>query len=377
MAETIYVIAPGSAIRKRTRLAKMIPVFLSEGHRVNFIGWERLKGEREQFAWGDERVSEESILKGGGYVSKTARAMYPLWMLAVFFKVLFLGRSRLLFCLGWETAFPALLASFLTGSRIVFDDADRFSMIIRLPGPAHRLLTSLERWTSYRVLAHLVPGFTRYEWQHPKMMLLRNTPTTQDFARARELGRERVEGEFVLYVNGWIGETRGASVFLELMKRLRERRPGVRMIAAGWTDCDAGRELFAMSNVTFYGELPPDEALALYYVSDVVLTYYDPAVPINRKAESNKWGDCIFLGKPFIANSEVETARVLLDNGFGFGVAYNDVDGLVGLVEELASASVAEVVESSGREQIRAEYLPFDVVIRRILSFVEKGRGLD
>lgn len=373
MAETIYVIAPGSAIRKRTRLAKMIPVFLSEGHRVNFIGWERLNGEREQFAWHDERVSEQSILKGGGYVSKAARAMYPLWMLAVFFKVLFLGRNKLLFCLGWETAFPALLATFFTGSRIVFDDADRFSMIIRLPGPAHRLLTGLERWTSYRALAHLVPGFTRYEWHHPRMMLLRNTPTTQDFARARELGRERVAGDYVLYVNGWIGETRGASVFLELMKRLRERRPGVKMIAAGWTDCDAGRELFTMPNVTFHGELPPDEALALYYVSDVVLTYYDPAVPINRKAESNKWGDCIFLDKPFIANSEVETARGLCDNGFGFGVAYHDIDGLVGLVERLASASGAEVVESPGREQIRAEYLPFDVVIRRILSIVEKG----
>ena len=375
MAETIYVMAPGSAIRKRTRLAKMIPVFLSEGHRVKFVGWERSKGEREQFAWGDERVTEESILKGGGYVSKAARAMYPLWMLAVFFKVLFLGRNKLLFCLGWETAFPALLASFLTGSRIVFDDADRFSMIIRLPGLAHRFLTSLERWTSYRVLVHLVPGFTRYEWRHPRMMLLRNTPTTHDFARARELGRERVEGDFVLYVNGWIGETRGASVFLELMKRLRQEKPGIKMIAAGWTDCDAGRELFAMPNVTFYGELPPDEALALYYVSDVVLTYYDPAVPINRKAESNKWGDCIFLGKPFIANSEVETAKVLFDNGFGFGVPYHDVDGLVGLVEELASASAQEVVVSPGREQIRAEYLPFDDVIRRILAIVEKGRS--
>ena len=376
-ASELHLIAPVSAVRKRPRLAKMVPVFLALGKNVRLHGWERIRGECREFAWPDDRVSEAPILRGGGYVSKRARAMYPLWMLVVFLRVLTLGRRKLLFCLGWETAFPALVAAKLTRSTVIFDDADRFSMVLRLPAPAHKVLVALEYWASRHAQAHLVPGWTRYSFRHPGMKLLRNTPTTADFEHARQTASTRPDAELVLYVNGWIGQTRGAPIFLELMRRLAQRQRRIVMIAAGWTDCDAGHALFKQPNVHFYGELPTDAALALYHASDVVLTYYDPEVPINRHAESNKWGDCIFLGKPFIVNSEVETARTLVEDGYGYLIAYRDVDGLLAMVEGLAEHRGTDLdmqVERSGTE-VANGYQPFDIAIRQI--FAEMGGSDD
>lgn len=260
----IHIFAPLSAIRKWPRLAKMVPVFLDMGLDVKLHGWERKAGERQAFAWPDKRVHERAILRGGGYVTRLARAMYPIWMVMVFLRVLTLGRRKLLFCLGWESAFPALLASRLTGSRVIFDDADRFSMLLKLPGPAHRLLVRLEKWASTQSVAHLIPGWTRYDFSHAGMKLLRNTPTSGDFDRARRIAQQRPEADLVLYVNGWIGETRGASVFLSLMRRLQSSQPAIVMVAAGWTDCTAGHALFALPNVRFEGELSTEAALALY-----------------------------------------------------------------------------------------------------------------
>jgi glycosyltransferase involved in cell wall biosynthesis len=353
----------------------MVPVFLSQGYLVELLGWERVKGECHAHAWRSEDVSEKPILRGGGYVTRLARLMYPLWMLVVFWRVIFLGRRKFLFCLGWETAFPASLAACLTGSRVVFDDADRFSMILRLPAPAHSLLIALERWTSHQADIHLVPGWTRYEWRHPKMILLRNTPTTDDFARARELIPQQLDADFVIYANGWIGETRGAPVFLELMQRLHDTYPRIKLIAAGWTNSESGRQLFAMPNVHYYGEVPTHHALALYHICDVVLTFYDPTVPINRQAESNKWGDCVFIGKPFIVNTEVETARSLVERGVGYSVPYNDVDALLSLILRLSRRDEKLCSSLLTDKRIITEYQPFDISILSALKIMNLERS--
>lgn len=350
----------------------MVPVFLDMGLRVRLHGWERKAGERYAFAWPDGRVREQSILRGGGYVSRLARAMYPIWMVVVFFRALTLGRRKLLFCLGWESAFPALLAAKLTGSRVIFDDADRFSMLIRLPAPAHWLLVRLERWVSTGSAVHVVPGWSRYDFRHPGMKLLRNTPSTPDLERAKQIAPERPDADFVLYVNGWIGETRGASVFLALMRRLQTSASRTVMLAAGWTDCPAGNELFSLPNVQYKGELSTDAALALYHSCDLVLTYYDPAVAINRQAESNKWGDCILLGRQFVVNAEVETARSLIESGFGHAVPYHDIDALEQLV--LTLARQRQDIPADNRMMDRTatkppkDYQPFDSAIRDILA---------
>ena len=124
----LAVIAPLSTIARRARLKKMMPVLEAKRLAPVFYGWERVKGEARD---DNQTVEERIILRGGGNNTWQARLMYPLWMLAVFLLALRLGRRTDLFCLGWETAFPALIASRLTGARVIFDDADRFSLIVQ------------------------------------------------------------------------------------------------------------------------------------------------------------------------------------------------------------------------------------------------------
>lgn len=368
MTQEIHFLAPLPAIRKRTRIAKMVPVLKELGYRINFYGWERIPGEAKEFESDEEGVLESSILQGGGYASGKARALYPLWMAKVFWQTLRIGRGQLLFCLGWETAFPALLAARFTGSKVVFDDADRFSMIVRLPNLAGRLLISLERWASRYSEMHIVPGFSRYEWKHDKMFVLRNSPLEADLLAARRVAQPRPEADIVLYANGWVGETRGAPIFLKLIELSQKRDLNLKMVIAGRIDGVSAPQLISHPQTIYLGELGQRDALAWYDACDAVLTYYDPSVPINRKAESNKWGDAIFFDCPIIVNSEVETAARLVDAGAAISVPYSDVEGLLDLIQDISPKGPLRTRTQDAVSRLKKEYPVFDQQFKGIFS---------
>jgi hypothetical protein len=370
--DEIVFLAPLPAFRKRTRLAKMAQVLRRKGIAVSLLGWEREPGEIAALRWEDASVTERAILRGGGYVSNKARAMYPLWMIAVFWNVLRLGRGRTLFCLGWETAFPAAVAAMLTGARVVFDDADRFSMVVRLPGPLHRLLTFLEEWASRRSFLQIVPGWTRYEWRNDNMLVLRNTPLREDFEAARAAAPPRVNADLVIYVNGWINWDTGSPVFLKALDKLRESGPKVVMHVAGRVVSAPGEALVKHPSVIFHGELRQRDALALYPTSDVVLTFYDPAVAINPHAESNKWGDCVYFGKPFVVNTEVRTAQHFADAGGAWQVPYQDVDALVARLRLLAEQPELLARASEKLDALRGAFPPYDEQLDEILNRLDR-----
>lgn len=363
---TFAVVAPVSRVGLRPRLIKMMPVLRARGLDPVFYGWERVRGEAVDPRGGQSR--EHTILRGGGHNTRIARLMYPLWMLAVFLLTLRLGRRANLVCVGWETAFPALIASRLTGASIIFDDADRFSLVVKLPALFRRVVQALERWTSRRAALHLVPGLRRYDWRGDNMKILRNAPVQSDYENAKLRKVRSNRSELVVYVNGWIGETRGAPIFLELMREAGRQNLPIRMLLAGRLGGKSSSALTELSNVTYCGRLELPDALGLYRESDIALIYFDPSIEINRLAESNKWGDCVFLNVPFITNSEVETADAFFSRGAAVSVPYSDVGGLlrvlVGFIKH--PSRLAECRRAL--RQFEKDYVPFDIAFGKLID---------
>lgn len=368
MTRSLIFLAPLSAMRKRTRLAKMARYLEDRGIALQFFGWERDKGEMTRLAWDGDFVQERAILRGGGYATRAARLMYPLWMAAVFFRCLAMPRGTVVWCLGWETAFPARIAGAVRGLSVVFDDADRFSMLVRLPGPLHRGLVRLERWTSRHCSLHLVPGWSRYEWRHDRMALLRNAPLREDYERVQAIARHQACKEITLYVNGWIAWDTGSRIVLRTLDILKERGVACRLIVAGRVASNDGEALIARPEADFKGELPQSKALELYRTCDLALTLYDPSVPINRHAESNKWGDCVFLDTPFVVNSEVETAAKFVSAGAALSFPYNEPESLADIVERVScDRQILDHLRANLR-RFQNEYQPFEDQLDAIFS---------
>ena len=330
----VTILAPLPSPLRRQRLAKMIPLYLAAKISVRFRGWERVVGEATQWAWPGWEIDEASILVGGGHNTRLARAMYPLWMLRVFLFVLFSPNRQVFHCLGWETAFPATLASIVRRHKVLFDDADRFSMVLGLRGTLRTLIMALEDWTAARAVLHIIPSQSRYPKSVRTDFVLPNTPTAKDLKLAAAAAIEK-PAQFVVYANGWLPETRGALLIAEAFRRFAEDKADVALLIAGFIPDEIHETVTGMKHVIYRGELPQAEALSLYQISDVLMTLYDPDVEINRYAEPNKWGDALCFGVPFIVNSEVETARNFADAGVAFTIPYGDPDALAALLSDL------------------------------------------
>jgi UDP-N-acetylglucosamine:LPS N-acetylglucosamine transferase len=349
--KNIKIVAPLSSLSERTRLYKLT-LFLHDtlGYKnIMHVGWERIPGEREEKRF-DFDIEKKIILEGGGYGTSKVKKLYFLWLIKTFFYCFKFGKNDIVWALGFESAFPAMLASKIKGFKVVFDDADRFSMIFKFPSLIDKIIRFLEKITSRGVHFHVVPGAERYDFASKKFYVLKNTPSESQIEKAKEISKNLEKpANFVININGWLGAGRGMQQALDLVNKLDT--DDIKILLIGKLDCDAAEILAKHKNVIYKGKLSNSETLANYFLSDLVLTYYDPKLEINQYAESNKWGDAIKTGIGIIVNEEVKSAKFIKENHLGVIVPYNDVEALVKEVQNLlANPSKLEELKSNATQ---------------------------
>ncbi len=365
----IIIVAPLGAPERRVRLVKTFEILHDRYDvRIGFWGWKRTSDE-SLGADISYLIENRELLSGGGYRSSLTRLLYIVWMVKVF--VALLKRApRSVYCLGLETAFPAWLASrFRREIRYIFDDADRMVMLWSLPSVIERIIVFVERRVSRDSVAHIVPSRVRYDYSNSTMVEIFNMPNRDQIEKAKQLVELNCDDKFRVYVNGWLDETRGLRMIEEaaqLLERSGDSDILFNVAPARLTN-DASR-LFKMSNVNNLGRLIYVESLAQYPSNDVVLTFYDPAVRVNRYALSNKWGDAISMCTPIIVNEGIVTAAPLLDVGAAIECPFGDGVALAQLLRDLRDDRSRLDKVRATICQLQREYTTFDEAMSKVLA---------
>lgn len=368
-----FIIAPLSALSKRTRLYKLTTFLFGKWPSLNLthIAWERLTGECEETYLKNLPIQKDIVVRGGGYGGAQIRFGYLSWVFKVFFRCLKLKKSDTVWALGFESAFPAVLASKLKKFTVIFDDADRFSMLLNFPRWLNVLVERLEVFTSRNSKFHLVPGLGRYDFESKKIRVIKNTPSANELKAAFALfeSKQWPAAGLVLNVNGWLGNGRGMGEILVLAKEMIEE--DFRILLAGDLSCDAARELALLDNVTYLGNISNAEALASYYASDLVYTYYAPSSKINRFAESNKWGDAIMVGVGVVVNGEVETADYLREAGAAISLPYNATGDLIAKMKKLCHEKSTLIELKLNAKKIASSMDFYEIQLDRLFSGID------
>ena len=143
-------------------------------------------------------------------------------MIVVFIALAFRRRPKEVYCLGLETALPAWACSYFRKTDYIFDDADRLVMVLPMPAFIRQIFVWLEQKVSARSMVHLIPGAERYPYKTSKQQIIRNTPSSDDLERAMAMKVPEKSAPFVIYANGWLGETRGLAIVNQLAKHFAE-----------------------------------------------------------------------------------------------------------------------------------------------------------
>jgi len=331
----MYLITLASDIESFPRLSKLFDAFEDLDMYVEHWVWVRRRDQIDSYrGYEYKNVKRKIILVGGGYSNKKLAPYYIVFAIKIFIEALKTNGASF-YCLGFISALPIFISSYLNRGKYLFDNNDNISKSYRWPGNIKRILQKLEFLIVRRASIHMVPSRHRWPYNDTNLRISPNVPSRKIFNEAKQVIFDnpyvKKQG-LTLYVNGLLTQGRGIEIILKVAEKLQDK---VRIILAGKLVSEQSERLSKLSNVKYLGELSSAESLSYYFRSDLVLTMYDPSVEINRLAEPNKWGDCMATGTPFFVNSEVETAKPYIEEGLCFHAPYSDVDQICRLIESL------------------------------------------
>ena len=338
MKNSLIVCASIAYMEDRVRLNKLKEVFDNNNTEFIFWGWKR----------GNSQYSTDYKVKhlwaGGGFSSKKLFIHYPLWIIMVFFNAFKISKNDLVYAVSLDVALPIYLVSYIKGYKYIFDNPDNFSLTYNLKGFGKKVIDLIEKKVARKALYHILPDASRIEYRYKNTVILPNFPLDSEIKKAQNIYKDnsldgfdlniiKKDSRLKIYINGRMVKHRGSEWIADSLKNLNADK--FLIIVAGNIYCNKlENTLNSLDNVIKFPRLENYKALSLYYVADIVFAFYDPVLPINRKASANKWWDCVVCKTPFISNKEVETLETFNKEGACFLIEYNS-EKLVDLLNEL------------------------------------------
>jgi hypothetical protein len=269
---------------------------------------------------------------------------------------------------------PAIIASKVKKHKVIFDDADRLVMLFRMNKALKRTIELIERWSSKNCYAHVIPSKDRYNYHSSKFHEIRNFPSIDVVKKSKSIKLDNIvykflKGKVVIYVNGWISDTRGAKFIKNLIACISRGylEDKVAILIAGKIDTKILNDAIKSKCCYNFGKISLEESLRLYSLSDYALTLYDPVIEINRFAESNKWGDCIMYLVIPVVNSFIESADFL---GKGMLlVDYNDCSILINDIRKLIKNPAHNDEKKRKLRELQKKIIPFDKGVLILIRF--------
>lgn len=335
----LIVCASIAYMEDRVRLNKLKEVFENNNTKYTFWGWRRTHETKTK------NYPVKHLWTGGGFSSKKLFLHYPMWIVMVFFHSFRLSSRDTIYAVSLDVALPIYLGSFFKGYQYIFDNPDNFSLTYNLKGFPKWLINKVESKVARRAMYHILPDGSRFEEMHDNIVILPNFPLDSEIKRAQEIYKQGMldsydlslitkDPRFKIYINGRMVKHRGSEWIADIFGGLDPEK--FLIIVAGNIYCDKLKnQLESMDNIVRFDRLENYKALSLYYCADIVFAFYDPVLPINRKAAANKWWDCVTCKVPFISNIEVETLKPFKEADACFTIPYGDHQALLSLLNEL------------------------------------------
>ena len=311
-----------------SRVLKELRMFVDAGFGTTLLCWDReaASPKREQR---DGAVIARCRLRAP-YGSKWLFVFMPLWMAYAFFFLLRAKTDAIHAC-DFDTILPALAAGRLKRIPVVYDIFDFYAARNRtVPQVFLGLFRRAEQWCVRRADGVIIVDEARKyllgEKLPKRLAIAMNCP----YDEVEPDWRKPEGGDLVVFYGGVIAGYRG----LRKLVRATEGLAGVRVVLAGRVTDPAYEDMVrATPHVEYLGVIEYREALRRTFEADAIYAYYDPALEINRTANSGKMYDAFMCSTAVLANSEPPAAAVVAEHECGSCLPYDDDEGLRAMIE--------------------------------------------
>ena len=243
-------------------------------------------------------------------------------------------RPALVHASDFEVYAAARLYTFFCRAGLIYNIHDNLADRYRCPRMARTALNLMEGVAVRLAPVTVVPEASRRDalprWCRNKVRIVRNSPIDPGYQPPPPAGRI-----VTLLYAGWIDAGRG----IRQLARLAASHGSVRLRMAGAGDSRLLGEMAERPRVDSLGRLSHAEALRETAACDFVCALYDPEIPVNRHAASNKVAEALAIGRPVLINREVEVTKLLAPYRCTVVVDYHESDRAASLLVALREAA--------------------------------------
>ena len=347
------------------RQSKIAQYLHNNGFKLFFVGWCR---ENKDFV--SDPLYEEvyTLQKGGGEGTKWLPLYYILYIIKVFFYLLFkknLG-DYIVYGINYEVSLAIYLASRIRRIKYIYDIYDELAISHNFPPTITSLIRSLDKKIRAASNFYIHVDENRLsDIDSDNYVIIYNSPID---ARKKA---DDIKYENSLAVTGWLNKTRG----LQSIYMFAKDNPQIRFIVAGkFIQKEYEQKFLSLGNVEYHDFMPQKDLFEIISTCRGIFSLYDPSIPINKLAASNKLYDAMMLSIPVVVNNDLLATRFVEENKIGYVVNY-DYDESWNALSEFN----CETTTDYGRKgrKIYVEKFEFNSMLDRVLLPKLKSIGAD
>jgi len=304
------------------RVRKETAALQRAGYHVRVLGWDR----QSEYPV-EERIDGVTFRRSripGPYGSKLLLFVLPLFWMRIWWEIARISPGAVHAC-DLDALIPCLVTKLALRHSLVYDIFDMFAdKLPGVPSGVRALLASFDRrcmeWSDAVIMTDERRKASIGTPIGTPVEIVMNVPPDVP----PPTGSRRGDVLRLCYA-GSIHEFRGLRSIAEAVRDAE----GIETTFAGWIPrAQDERFLRSQSHLVYLGKISFERSLQLVVDSDVVLALYDPAIPINMLASSNKVYEAMAAARPVITNNETAMADIVREHDCGLLVPYGSVQQL-------------------------------------------------
>jgi len=321
----------------------------NHGYLVNILFWDR-NSKNSRIELKDGVLCTYFGLKAP--YGKISLVPYLLiwWMYE--FSFLWKGNYNVIHSCCFDTLPPAVIIKLLKKNRIIYDIFDFYSESFPPNIPEK--------------VKYLVRAVELYLLQFADSIII------VDESRISQISGAKIKNLGIV-MNCPIDLTVQNSSVNKIIEAIKNN-PDIDLVIAGMgPDEDFFLPLFSKTaNVEFIGWINYDRYINLTLNADLLFAFYDPIIPNNLLASSNKLFEAMMCEKPIIVNEETSMSDIVFKENCGAIVPYNKTEKLKSVILNLKNnPSLCSKLGQNGRKAFEREY-NWGIMESRLLSMYEK-----
>jgi glycosyltransferase involved in cell wall biosynthesis len=340
------------------RIQKEADALARNGYTVTLVVWDRGRNPppRDPGAVHLERlflpVPQDSMI---------VALLLPVWWIYVFGKVLSL-QAEVVQAADFDSYFPALIGSRITGKIIFYDIFDFYADMMRFP-----VFPRLTRWIingiDRRFMRYadliILPDASRKSQIRcnpcPPVTIITNSPDERVLDGLAPQGRP---ASFTIFYGGVLNDDR----YIDRMCAIVRELPDVSLVIRGPCSLQYAETLHAITGTA------PNISLQLQWVSyseiiqgtlqsDMLFALYDPGIEGNRYASPNKLFESMLCGKPILVSGATSMAGIVEEEQCGIVVPFGDAEKVKEAILRLKNdPGLAQTLGRNGKNAYRKSY---------------------